>query len=64
MPRKRSTSCPTDASASRLNVVIDWELQAWVMGFGPAARVITPEAFAKRIVESLEETRATYLRTE
>ena len=47
-----------------LNVVIDWELQAWVMGFGPAARVITPEAFARRIVESLEETRATYLRTE
>jgi predicted DNA-binding transcriptional regulator YafY len=47
-----------------LDVVIDWELQAWVMGFGPAAKVITPKAFAKRIVESLEETRATYLRTE
>jgi predicted DNA-binding transcriptional regulator YafY len=47
-----------------LNVVIDWELQAWVMGFGPAARVIEPGAFARRIVESLEETRATYLRTE
>jgi predicted DNA-binding transcriptional regulator YafY len=47
-----------------LSVVIDWELQAWVMGFGPAARVITPDAFARRIVESLEETRATYLRTE
>ena len=47
-----------------LNVVIDWELQAWVMGFGPAARVIEPAAFAKRILESLEETRATYLRTE
>jgi predicted DNA-binding transcriptional regulator YafY len=47
-----------------LNVVIDWELQAWVMGFGPAARVILPGAFARRIVESLEETRATYLRTE
>lgn len=47
-----------------LNVVIDWELQAWVMGFGPAAKVIAPEAFAKRIVESLDETRATYLRTE
>lgn len=47
-----------------MNVVIDWELQAWVMGFGPAARVLQPEAFAKRIVESLEETRATYLRTE
>ena len=48
----------------RMHVVIDWELQAWVMGFGPAARVITPEAFRQRIVESLEETRATYLRTE
>jgi predicted DNA-binding transcriptional regulator YafY len=47
-----------------LNVVTDWELQAWVMGFGPAARVITPDAFARRIVESLEETRATYLRIE
>ena len=47
-----------------LDVVIDWELQAWVMGFGPAAKVITPKAFARRIVESLEETRATYLRTE
>lgn len=47
-----------------LNVVIDWELQAWVMGFGPAAKVIQPAAFARRIVESLEETRATYLRTE
>ena len=47
-----------------MNVVIDWELQAWVMGFGPAAKVIQPAAFANRIVESLEETRATYLRTE
>jgi predicted DNA-binding transcriptional regulator YafY len=47
-----------------LSVVIDWELQAWVMGFGPAAKVISPDAFARRIVESLEETRATYLRTE
>jgi predicted DNA-binding transcriptional regulator YafY len=47
-----------------MNVVLDWELQAWVMGFGPAAKVIQPDAFAKRIVESLDETRATYLRTE
>jgi predicted DNA-binding transcriptional regulator YafY len=47
-----------------MNVVIDWELQAWVMGFGPAAKVIQPDAFAARIVDSLDETRATYLRTE
>jgi predicted DNA-binding transcriptional regulator YafY len=47
-----------------MHVVIDWELQAWVMGFGAAAKVLEPATFAKRIVESLEETRATYLRTE
>jgi predicted DNA-binding transcriptional regulator YafY len=46
-----------------LNVVLDWELQAWVMGFGPAARVVSPKAFADRILDSLEEARATYLRT-
>ncbi|HEX8027415.1 MAG TPA: WYL domain-containing transcriptional regulator [Vicinamibacterales bacterium] len=47
-----------------MSVVIDWELQAWVMGFGPAARVLQPQTFASRIVDSLDETRATYLRTE
>jgi predicted DNA-binding transcriptional regulator YafY len=46
-----------------LNVVIDWELQAWVMGFGAAATVIAPQAFADRIVESLDEARASYLKT-
>jgi len=58
------TDLPGGRIRLTMNVVIDWELQAWVMGFGPAAKVIQPEAFAKRIVESLEETRATYLRTE
>ena len=47
-----------------MSVAIDWELQAWVMGFGPAAKVVEPPAFAARIVDSLDETRATYLRTE
>ena len=46
-----------------LSVVIDWELQAWVMGFGAAATVVTPQAFADRIVENLDEARASYLKT-
>ena len=46
-----------------LSVVIDWGLQAWVMGFGAAATVIRQRAFADRIVESLEEARASYLKT-
>lgn len=45
-----------------LNVVIDWGLQAWVMGFGAAATVVRPQAFADRIVENLEEARASYLK--
>ena len=64
MPRSMIEDLPGGRIRLTMNVVIDWELQAWVMGFGPAARVIKPEAFAKRILESLEETRATYLRTE
>jgi predicted DNA-binding transcriptional regulator YafY len=55
---------PGDRLRLTMHVVIDWELQAWVMGFGAAAKVLEPATFAKRIVESLEETRATYLRTE
>ena len=47
-----------------LDVAVDWALQAWVMGFGPAARVIEPAAFAARLVESFAEARATYFRTE
>ncbi len=43
-----------------LNVVIDWGLQAWVMGFGPAARVVQPAKFADAIVKALDETRRIY----
>jgi predicted DNA-binding transcriptional regulator YafY len=46
-----------------LKVVTDWELQAWVMGFGAAATVKKPRAFADRIIENLEEARASYRRT-
>ena len=63
-PSQRIDDLPGGRIRLTLDVVIDWELQAWIMGFGPAAKVITPETFARRIVESLEETRATYLRTE
>jgi predicted DNA-binding transcriptional regulator YafY len=61
---QRIEDLPNGRIRLTLDVVIDWELQAWVMGFGPAAKVIQPDAFAQRIVESLEEARATYLRTE
>jgi predicted DNA-binding transcriptional regulator YafY len=33
------------------------------MGFGAAATVVAPQAFADRIVENLDEARASYLKT-
>jgi predicted DNA-binding transcriptional regulator YafY len=46
-----------------LNVVIDWGLQAWVQGFGAAAKVVRPPKLRKAIVDALDEARALYLRT-
>jgi predicted DNA-binding transcriptional regulator YafY len=60
---QRIDELPAGRIRLTLNVVIDWGLQAWVMGFGAAATVVTPQAFADRIVENLEEARASYLKT-
>ncbi|MEO8677780.1 MAG: WYL domain-containing protein [Vicinamibacterales bacterium] len=46
-----------------LSVVIDWGLQAWLLGFGPAARVVRPAKLQQAIVDALEETRAVYRKT-
>ncbi|MGE0462798.1 MAG: helix-turn-helix transcriptional regulator [Vicinamibacterales bacterium] len=43
-----------------LDVVIDWGLEAWVLGFGPAARVVHPPALVARVVERLDAARARY----
>ena len=43
-----------------LDVVVDWGLEAWILGFGPAARVIEPPSLVARIVEKLESAMALY----
>jgi predicted DNA-binding transcriptional regulator YafY len=43
-----------------LDVVIDWGLEAWILGFGPAARVIEPDSLVARLVERLDAARRQY----
>jgi predicted DNA-binding transcriptional regulator YafY len=43
-----------------MTVCVDFSLQAWVLSFGPLARVITPKKLADRIFEQIEEAREQY----
>lgn len=43
-----------------LNVVIDWGLEAWILGFGPSARVVEPASLVSRLVERLDAARSRY----
>ena len=43
-----------------LNVSVDYALRAWILGFGPFARVESPAALAEAILEQLEEARDAY----
>jgi predicted DNA-binding transcriptional regulator YafY len=43
-----------------LDVVIDWALKSWILGFGGLATVVSPAALADEIVGELEAARARY----
>jgi predicted DNA-binding transcriptional regulator YafY len=59
-PSQRIEELPGGNVRLTLNVVIDWGLRAWVLGFGAAARVITPPAFRQAVMEALDQARASY----
>ncbi len=44
-----------------LEVSIDWALRTWILGFGPAARVVSPPSLAAQMLEDLERARGRYL---
>jgi predicted DNA-binding transcriptional regulator YafY len=44
----------------RLNVCVDFALQAWILSFGPLAQVLEPKRLAERVYEQLEEARDQY----
>jgi predicted DNA-binding transcriptional regulator YafY len=62
-PSQQIEELPGGRVRLTLNVVIDWGLQAWVLGFGPAACVVKPPKLRQAIVDALDETRANYRKT-
>ena len=51
---------PDGSLIVRLQVVVDFALQAWILSFGPLAQVLAPAHLAERIYEQLEEARDQY----
>jgi predicted DNA-binding transcriptional regulator YafY len=43
-----------------LNVSNDFALRSWILGFGPLARVVSPESLVTAIASELEAARARY----
>jgi predicted DNA-binding transcriptional regulator YafY len=44
----------------KMRVAVDFALSAWVLGFGPRARVLAPRRLAQVILEQIEDMRANY----
>ena len=51
---------PDGSILLRLDVCVDHALVRWILGFGPAARVVAPAALAHTIAEQLEAATARY----
>jgi len=59
-PSQRLEDHADGSLTAHLDVVADWGLEAWVLGFGAGARVISPAWLASRVAERLSEARARY----
>jgi predicted DNA-binding transcriptional regulator YafY len=44
-----------------LNVCHDWALRAWILGFGPLARVVSPQSLADAILRDIDAARTRYV---
>jgi predicted DNA-binding transcriptional regulator YafY len=44
----------------KMRVVVDWALIAWILSFGPRARVVAPGRLARDILDQIEDMRASY----
>lgn len=51
---------PDGSLLMTLDVCVDPALRAWILSFGPLARVVAPRSLAEEILEELEEAREKY----
>jgi predicted DNA-binding transcriptional regulator YafY len=59
-PSQQLADLPNGGVRLSLDVVIDWGLEAWILGFGPAARAIAPAPLVARLRERLDDARRQY----
>ena len=59
-PSQQLTDRPAGGVRLALDVVIDWGLEAWILGFGDSARAVAPPSLVERLTERLEAARAQY----
>jgi predicted DNA-binding transcriptional regulator YafY len=59
-PSQQLTNRPDGGVRLALDVVIDWGLEAWILGFGDSARAVAPPSLVVRLTERLEAARAQY----
>lgn len=59
-PSQTIEAKPDGRVVLKMKVVVDFALGAWVLSFGPSARVVGPPRLLRRIHEQIEEMRAIY----
>ena len=59
-PSQRLVDHDDGGLTAHLEVVADWGLEAWILGFGAGARVVSPDWLATRMARRLAEARARY----
>jgi predicted DNA-binding transcriptional regulator YafY len=57
---QRLENLPDEGVRITLNVCSDYALRAWVLSFGPFAKVESPSRLAEQILEQLDEAREAY----
>ena len=60
-PSQRVANLPGGGVRVTLDVCIDRALHAWILSFGPFARVRSPESLAREIAKQIEEALAQYI---
>lgn len=59
-PSQQLEELPGGGVRLTLDVVVDWGLESWVLGFGESARVATPPSLQVRLAGRLDLARAQY----
>ena len=58
MRRSRSATKPNGDVVLTMDVCHDWALRSWILGWGPFARVVSPESLAGDVASDLEAAAA------